>query len=356
MLRTLVILTVLLGSFTWAATRPQPTTTPNQPINVIYYHQVKPNALDHISAGIWAAAAKVLNIHYLLIPMTDLNKAMQALQTHQADIVIGTLKPRTQDPDIDYINNYIPSNLGVLINTHTKLNPLEKIWYLLKAFIGVSFAALIIYMLIFSVLIWLTERKGPNATFPRNPIRGIACAFWFTVTTFTTLGYGDYTPRTKLGRSITIIWIFMSLILGSTFIATMSSEVNSLEQQGNLLNSSTQLNGQIIAYLKGDQVALNSIHHIRGIALACSDWNALLQAVQTKQAHAALANDILLRQTLSTHPNAELQLADFTVSNSSFAFAIKHNNKHENKLTYVLYTLETIGQINQIIDDAVDTN
>ena len=354
MLRVFIILMTLLTNFAWAATQPHSTTPPNPPINVIYYHQQQPNVLDHISVAVWAAAAKALNINYVLLPTTDSNKAIQALNNHQADIIIGTLKPAAQTITVDYLNNYIPSDLGVLINTYTKLNPLEKIWYLLKAFIGVSFAVLIIYMLIFSILIWLAERNNAHATFPHKPIPGIACAFWFTVTTFTTLGYGDYVPRTKMGRGITIIWIFMSLILGSTFIATMSSEVNSLEQQGNSLSSSIQLRGQVIAYIKGDQIALNSIHKIRSVGLACTNWIDLLQAVQTKQARAALANDILLRQVLSTHPSTQLQLSNFTINDGSFAFAIRHNSQHETRLAYVLYTLEATGQINEIIDNAVD--
>ncbi len=353
-MRYLILILIILTNLAWAA-QTRPAIPANQPINVIYYHQANPNALDKISVDVWSTAAKILDINYLLIPMTDLNKAIDALKNHQAEIVVGALQPKLQDLNITYLNTYIPSNLGVLVNTYTKLNPLEKIWYLLKAFVGVSFAILILYMLTFSVLIWLVERKGRQATFPRDAMHGIACAFWFTVTTFTTLGYGDYTPKTKLGRSITIIWIFMSLILGSTFIATMSSEVTNLELQANRITSTAQLHGQIIAYLDGDQIALYNIHQLNGIALACSDWNGLLQAVQTKQAYAAFANDILLRQALRIHPNAQVQLANFTVDNGSFAFAMQRNNQHENELPYVLYTLQTTGQISDIINNSINS-
>lgn len=349
-MRYFIILLLVLMNLSWAA-----PANANPPINVIYYHHAKPDALDRASAAVWAAAAKTLNINYLLVPMTNLDQAMNTLKNHRAEFVIGPLIPQLQNQSINYLNTYIPNKLGVLINTDSKLNPLEKFWYLLKAFVGFSFAILILYMLIFSALIWFVERKGSKATFPRNPIAGIACAFWFTVTTFTTLGYGDYVPKTSLGRGITIAWIFISLILGSTFIATMSSEVTTLELRANSINSSSQLQGQIIAYLKGDTFALNSIHRIKGIALACIDWHTLIKAVRDKKAQAALANDILLREALTLHPDSEVQLANFSIDNGSFAFATRYDNPHPSELPYVLYTLETTGQINQLINNAINS-
>jgi len=49
-------------------------------------------------------------------------------------------------------------------------------------------------------------------------------AFYFSVTTLTTVGLGDLTPRTTIGKLFTVVYIFagLSIILG--FIETVAKE------------------------------------------------------------------------------------------------------------------------------------
>jgi voltage-gated potassium channel len=49
-------------------------------------------------------------------------------------------------------------------------------------------------------------------------------AFYFSVTTLTTVGSGDLTPKTTIGKLFTVIYIFagLSIILG--FIDTVAKE------------------------------------------------------------------------------------------------------------------------------------
>ena len=48
---------------------------------------------------------------------------------------------------------------------------------------------------------------------------------WFTVVTCTSVGYGDYVPKTKIGKVIGFLWIGVSLILVSIYTAVISGTV-----------------------------------------------------------------------------------------------------------------------------------
>ena len=57
-------------------------------------------------------------------------------------------------------------------------------------------------------------------------------AFYFSVTTLTTVGLGDLTPKTTLGKLFTVIYIFagLSIILG--FIDTIAKETLGRQRSG----------------------------------------------------------------------------------------------------------------------------
>lgn len=72
----------------------------------------------------------------------------------------------------------------------------------------------------FAVVIWLVERR-------RNPPfagqSGVGEGLWWSVTTLSTVGYGDSVPRTALGRITAGAWMIVSLILVALFTATVTN-------------------------------------------------------------------------------------------------------------------------------------
>lgn len=55
-------------------------------------------------------------------------------------------------------------------------------------------------------------------------------AFWYTMTTATTVGYGDFYPRTKLGRVIGMFFYIYGILLLTIFIGKLQSSVIQYKQ------------------------------------------------------------------------------------------------------------------------------
>ncbi|KAI6217979.1 BTB domain-containing protein [Aphelenchoides fujianensis] len=63
--------------------------------------------------------------------------------------------------------------------------------------LGFLVFSLAMAIVIFSTMMYYAERKVPNTKFTSIP-----AAFWFSIVTLTTLGYGDVTPMTIMGKVI----------------------------------------------------------------------------------------------------------------------------------------------------------
>lgn len=57
-------------------------------------------------------------------------------------------------------------------------------------------------------------------------------SLYFSVVTLTTIGYGDFTPQTTLGKIFTISYIFLGLGLIATFVRTVAERAARNRQFG----------------------------------------------------------------------------------------------------------------------------
>jgi polar amino acid transport system substrate-binding protein len=91
---------------------------------------------------------------------------------------------------------------------------------------------LLLIIFFFGLVIWIIERPHNQHQF-RKGLVGILDGLWWSVVTMTTVGYGDKAPRTIMGRTISVAWMFVAIVIISSFTATITSTltVNSLESR-----------------------------------------------------------------------------------------------------------------------------
>ncbi len=60
-------------------------------------------------------------------------------------------------------------------------------------------------------------------------------AFYFCVITLTTIGYGDLTPKTPMGKLFTVVYIFVGLGLLAAFISYVAQQARENVQENGVL-------------------------------------------------------------------------------------------------------------------------
>ncbi|HLC16926.1 MAG TPA: pentapeptide repeat-containing protein [Thermodesulfovibrionia bacterium] len=119
-------------------------------------------------------------------------------------------------------------NLAVLLRdlalTQQRIKHLEKSNPLLAAFLRItseySLSISRFFMWVMGILLFFT---AAYAFIPGTITKtGLVNAFYFSVVTFTTLGYGDITPASLLGQILVIIEVCLGYIMGGLFVTILA--------------------------------------------------------------------------------------------------------------------------------------
>eukprot|EP01062_Namystynia_karyoxenos_P012332 TRINITY_DN14433_c0_g1_i1.p1 TRINITY_DN14433_c0_g1~~TRINITY_DN14433_c0_g1_i1.p1 ORF type:complete len:943 (+),score=239.01 TRINITY_DN14433_c0_g1_i1:97-2925(+) len=87
----------------------------------------------------------------------------------------------------------------------------------------------VLCLLLAAFALHILERKSPD---PDSPEFGdFSNCLWFTFVTFTTIGYGDMTPRTQMGRFVTVILGVLSQGLIAVFGGVVTNKLAPSKQQ-----------------------------------------------------------------------------------------------------------------------------
>ncbi|KAJ9457156.1 Potassium voltage-gated channel protein Shab [Diplonema papillatum] len=84
----------------------------------------------------------------------------------------------------------------------------------------VLFCAFCTSIAVFSFMIFLVERTEQRDEFGR-----LENVFWFSFITFTTIGFGDFVPKTLSGRILTVLLSVTGVIITSTFSGVLTNKL-----------------------------------------------------------------------------------------------------------------------------------
>lgn len=89
-----------------------------------------------------------------------------------------------------------------------------------------------LFIILFTLAIFFGSLIVPiEARNPRANIKNYFDATWWTVTTITTVGYGDYVPVTQTGKTLGMILQLFGVLIYSSIIATISMTLNKKQEE-----------------------------------------------------------------------------------------------------------------------------
>ena len=216
------------------------------------------------SIELWDEIANRIGFDYGLVTMETVQEQLASVRQGDVDVAMAGISISAEREEyLDFSHPYFITGLQIMVLTEAAAvgnlrTVFEAIFSPTVVRIIILFFALI---LLVAHVIWLVDRHR-NADFPANYVIGIWEAIWWASVTVTTVGYGDKTPKTSLGRVIGLAWMFAGLFLIANFTATITAElaIRRLESQIDTVHDldestvATVAGSAAAAYLRGHDI------------------------------------------------------------------------------------------------------
>ena len=108
-----------------------------------------------------------------------------------------------------------------------------------KLFIAGTFGVMSYFVMVFLLLYY--EQGHPNSN-----IQHINDAFWYSIVTLTTVGYGDFVPVTHNGRIIGFVFLLFSFGIYAVLIGQITSIMNTIRENKKMGLDGTQFTSHVI--------------------------------------------------------------------------------------------------------------
>ena len=273
-----------------------------------------------ISIELWRDIAEALQITYTLREY-DLQGLLQAVQQSDIDAAVGALSITSERERVmDFTHPFYNTGLSIAVAEHSQWPILTKAKRIMSREFFAVLALLFTLLLLLGVIIWLCERRRNPQQFGGNPLHGIGAGLWWAAVTMTTVGYGDKTPVTLLGRVVALVWMYMALILLTSFVAAITA-VLTLSELSSSIDSPADLTQYTIATVTASSSETYLAHH----HLSRRPYPSLaeaLQAVSSGEADAAVYDEALLHYLMLTEFAGQVRVLPFVFARQSYGIAL----------------------------------
>ncbi len=207
-----------------------------KPLAPFVIYDVETRQYTGFSIELWKLIAREANLEYELYGVNTVAKLLDEVERGAADAAtagVGITEQR--ESKLDFSHSYFQSGLQIMVTTENRGLWGNSFLSLINAIFSPQLLRvlgfLFISLLVAAHIMWFSERHI-NDDFSVNYWPGIWEAFWWSAVTATTVGYGDKTPKTILGRIVGLIWMFSGLFVLASFTASIAAtfavnEVNS---------------------------------------------------------------------------------------------------------------------------------
>ena len=193
------------------------------------------------NVDLWGYIADSLNIQYRYVQYKSVAEIITAIKYNDVDITIIPITVTSKRLTEMYFSQ--PTKISSIGVVSSKKKDSSFISVFFNADFFMTIIQLIGLLIVVALLFWAIEYKKNDGI--TSGIMGFFDSIWFSAVTMTTVGYGDKTPVTVLGKILAGIWMFSCLLIVSYFTGKISSAMTLQQIEG--IEKVSDLKGKKVA-------------------------------------------------------------------------------------------------------------
>ncbi|KAG2631168.1 glutamate receptor 3.4-like isoform X1 [Panicum virgatum] len=261
------------------------------------------------------------------------------------DISIVTNRTRV----VDFTQPYVES--GLVIVSPVKATSSNE-WAFLKPFTPGMWAVTGAFFLFVGAVVWILEHRF-NPEFRGSPRKQMVTIFWFSFSTMF-FAHRENTVST-LGRFVLIIWLFVVLIINSSYTASLTSILTvqqlstGIQGLDSLLSSSDPIGYQVGSFARSYMMDELGVPVSRLRELSIDEYADSLQRGPGNGGVAAIVDELpYVELFLST--NCQFRTVGQEFTKSGWGFAFQRDSPLAVDLSTAILTLSENGDLQRIHD------
>lgn len=310
---------------------------------------------EGIVFDIWKEIAFNLNLKYSFQEFSTVDEGIAAAKNNEIDILIGPTTINVERAEeISFSQPYYDTEMAILapmeeLTFWDKVSPIFSKTFLFGVF------GLLVILTIVGFLFWAVEGRKYKDEYGEHIHQGVGSGIWLAIVTMTTVGYGDYAPRTPAGRVVMGSWMIISLILATSFVAGIATTLSLTTQQDKTITSMQQLEGKKVAVPDYKKI-MDRVRNVDGTPIAVQSVSEGYKMLKDKKVDALIYDQIPLEYAFQTKDKKNFVLSKRKIEPQYYGFVFPIGSELKRKVDLEIINLQDTKEISHIVEDWISRN